>query len=161
MINTSYLGLYHFRHQEPAGGSIVCTASAAAFQRFRICDYTTAKHGVLGWVRGMIPNLLEDNLPIRINAIAPSWTLTGLVPDDVVDKLEAEWQTPAQVAKSVAVLMADGKRQGELIYSWAGRYMELEEGVLLPAVKPIIGLQDEDGVIAKLHRIASNIGYDM
>lgn len=104
MINASYLGLYHFRHQDPPGGSIVCTASAASFQRFRVCDYTTAKHGVLGWMRGMIPNITELDLPIRINSISPSWTLTGLVPEDVIDKLEAEWQSPLQVARSVGVV---------------------------------------------------------
>lgn len=159
MINTSYLGLYHFRHQEPPGGSIVCTASAAAFQRFRVTDYTTAKHGVLGWMRGMIPNIKEFDLPIRINAISPSWTLTGLVPEDVVDKLDAEWQSPLVVARSVALLMADERRQGQLIYSWAGRYMEVEEAVFLPAVKPLVGKQDEDEVIAKLMRLQSRIGY--
>lgn len=110
-------------------------------------------------MRGIIPNIQEGNLPIRVNAISPSWTLTGLVPTDVIDKLEAEWQSPEQVARSVAILMADEKRQGQLIYSWAGRYMELEEGILLPAVRPIVGLQDEDLAIAKLHRLASNIGF--
>ena len=132
MINTSYLGLYHMRHQEPKGGSIVCTASAAAFQRFRVADYTTAKHGVLGWMRGIVPNLVSQDLPIRVNAIAPSWTITGLVPKEVVDASpDVEWQGPAVVARSVAILMADAKRQGQLIYSWGGKFKEVEDAVLL------------------------------
>ena len=98
MINTSYLGLYYMRHQEPAGGSIVCTASASSFQRFRVCDYTTAKHGVLGWMRGMIPNIQSANLPLRVNAVSPSWTITGLVPPALVEKIKAEWQGPEAVA---------------------------------------------------------------
>ena len=79
MVNTSYLGLYHMRHQEPQGGSIVCTGSAASIQRFEALDYTSAKHGVLGWMRGIIPVLEEQKIPIRINTIAPSWTHTKIV----------------------------------------------------------------------------------
>lgn len=159
MINTSYLGLYHFRHQEPPGGSIVCTASAAAFQRFRICDYTSAKHGVLGWVRGIVPNIETAGLPIRVNAISPSWTITGLVPPHLVDKLDVKWQGPDVVARSVAILMADDNRQGQLIYSWEGRFLEIEESKLLPAAASIVGEANEDKVIEKLHTLGENVGY--
>lgn len=108
MVNTSYLGLTYIRRRNPAKGSIVCTASASSFQRFRVCDYTSAKHGVLGWMRGIVPNLIDAGLPIRVNAIAPSWTRTGLVPQEVLDVvIDAEWQGPEVVARSVAILYVD------------------------------------------------------
>jgi NAD(P)-dependent dehydrogenase (short-subunit alcohol dehydrogenase family) len=159
MINTSYLGLYYMRHQDPAGGSIVCTASAAAFQRFRVCDYTAAKHGVLGWMRGIVPNLQTAKLPIRVNSISPSWTITGLVPEELVKAMDCEWQGPEAVARSVAVLMADEKRQGQLIYSVGGRFMEIEESKFLPVAREIAGENDEDAVIQKLHKVRADLGY--
>jgi NAD(P)-dependent dehydrogenase (short-subunit alcohol dehydrogenase family) len=161
MINTSYLGLYYMRHQEPSGGSIVCTASAAAFQRFRITDYTAAKHGVLGWMRGIVPNIQTAGLPIRVNAISPSWTMTGLIPPEVVEATKelCEWQGAEVVARNVAFLMADESRQGQLIYSVGGRYMEIEEARLLVAAREVVGENDEDRVIAKLHQMRSDVGY--
>ena len=160
MINTSYLGLYYMRHQEPAGGSIVCTASASSFQRFRVSDYTAAKHGVLGWMRGIVPNIETAGLPIRVNAISPSWTKTGLIPDAVVDMLpDIEWQGPDAAARSVAILMADSSRQGQLIYSVGGRFTEIEHTKLLPVAAEIVGEFNEDLAIKKLHEMASKIGY--
>ena len=159
MINTSYLGLYYMRHQEPAGGSIVCTASASSFQRFRVCDYTTAKHGVLGWMRGIVPNIKMADLPIRVNAISPSWTITRLVPEALVEKIGSVSQPPEAVAKSVVILMADHSRQGQLIYSWKGRFMEVEEGKLLPVAHEIVGLDNEDNVIQRIHDLRPDIGF--
>lgn len=162
MINTSYLGLHHFQNQVPPGGSIVCTASAAAFQRFRVCDYTSAKHGVLGWMRGIVPNIETQGLPIRVNAISPSWTLTGLVPSGLEKMMpDVDWQGPDVVARSVALLMADPKRQGQLIYSWGGKFKEVEESTLLPPVVEFVGENDEDKVIAKLHKTlqGQKVGY--
>ena len=161
MINTSYLGLYYMRHQEPAGGSIVCTSSASAFQRFRVCDYTSAKHGVLGWMRGIVPNIETAGLPIRVNSISPSWTITGLVPSHLVDKLkDVEWQGPDVVARSVAILMADESRQGQLIYSWGGKFMEVENAKFLPAAADIVGSENEDKVIEQLHKMREDVGYE-
>lgn len=161
MINTSYLGLYYMRHQDPVGGSIVCTASAAAFQRFRVTDYTAAKHGVLGWMRGIVPNLQTAGLPIRVNAISPSWTITGLIPPEVVEGMRdvCEWQGAEVVARNVALLMVDEGRQGQLCYSVGGRYTEIEESVLLGAARQVVGENDEDKVIAELHRMRSDVGY--
>ena len=159
MINTSYLGLYHMRHQDPPGGSIVCTASASSFQRFRVCDYTTAKHGVLGWMRGIVPNIETAGVPIRVNAIAPSWTITGLVPAHLRERLQnVEWQGPDVVARSVAILMADESRQGQLIYSWGGRFKEIEETKLLPVAAEILA-ESDDNVIKQIHEVQEKVGY--
>lgn len=135
MINTSYLGIHYMRKQEPKGGSIVCTASASSFQRFGAWDYTTAKHGVLGWMRGAIPSIEEQSLPIRVNAIGPSWTLTGLVPRELFDNTGIETQEPDVVARQVAVLMADNTRNGQFIYSCGGRNYEIEDKLLASSME--------------------------
>lgn len=70
VVNTTALAI-HYMKKQVSGGSVVLTASASSFQRFRLGDYTTAKHGVLGLMRSLEP-ILHPTLPIRINAIAPS-----------------------------------------------------------------------------------------
>ncbi|CAK1365831.1 Momilactone A synthase [Cercospora beticola] len=157
MINTSYLGLHYFQKQSPPGGSIVCTASGSSFQQFAVWDYTTAKHGVLGWMRGAIPNLISQKLPIRINCIGPSWTLTGLVPKEITDAAGVETQTPDVVARQVATLFADESRQGQFIYSSGGRHYEIEQNVLLPAAWKVNlagGLKEGDSEQGQLERIS-------
>lgn len=155
-INTCALAIHYMRRQD-SGGSIVLTASASSFQRFRAVDYTTAKHGVLGFMRGITP-LLQPNIPIRVNCIAPSWTTTGLVPEGFIEQVGGiATQTPAVVARSVAILMADSKRSGQLIYSVEGKYSEAE-GTLLKAAADIVGEANEDLVMAKLLKAMSGYG---
>ncbi|KAK7178890.1 hypothetical protein DPSP01_014199 [Paraphaeosphaeria sporulosa] len=153
--NTCALAIHYMRRQE-TGGSIVVTASASSFQRFRLVDYTMAKHGVLGLIRGLQP-LLHPQLPIRINGISPSWTATGLAPKEFIEMV-IPTQTPAVVARSVALLMADEMRHGQLIYSVQGKFSEIEESVLLPAAKTIVGDISEDLVLTKVQAAAANLG---
>ncbi|KAF2170830.1 hypothetical protein M409DRAFT_18803 [Zasmidium cellare ATCC 36951] len=164
MINTSYLALHYMRRQDPPGGSIVCTASGSSFQRFGVSDYTTTKHGVLGWMRGVVPNLLSENIPVRINCIGPSWTITGLVPQDLVDKAGVEWQPAEAVGRQVAYLMSDGARNGQFIYSSGGRNYEIEESVLLPAARKACGVAEvqvnEQEAFEKLKQLANEIGFN-
>ena len=55
--------------------------------------------------------------------------------------------------------MADESRQGQLIYSWGGRFMEIEESMLLPVGRQIVGQKGDDQVIADLHAQNSKVGY--
>lgn len=88
----------------------------------------TSKHGVLGLLRALQPQL-HPKLPIRINAVAPSWTNTPIVPRAVVAAVgESNIQSPDVVARSVALLMADKTRHGELVYSAVGEFVEMENG---------------------------------
>ena len=98
---------------------------------------------------------------MRVNAISPSWTITGMVPPEIAGKLDAEWQGPDVVARSVAILMADTNRQGQLIYSIGGKFTEIEDSMLLPPVVDFIGENNEDLVIEKLHKMAEGqkVGY--
>lgn len=74
---------------------------------------------------------------------------------------DVEWQSADAVARSVAILMADSKRQGQLIYSVGGRFSDIEESVLLPPATKIVGEGGDDQVIARLHKIVEGqkIGY--
>lgn len=156
VINTSVLAIHYLRRQE-GGGSIVLTASASSFQRFRVVDYATAKHGVLGLMRGLTV-LLQPKIPIRVNAISPSWTTTGIVPDGLVKHIEGvKQQSPSVVARSVAILMADHERSGQLIYTVDGVYSEAEE-TLLQAAKAVVGDMNEDLVMAQLLEAGSMLG---
>lgn len=87
----------------------------------------TTKHAVLGLLRALHPHLTP--LPIRINAVAPSWTETGIVPKEIIAALgEGNYQSADVVGRSVVCLMADTRRHGELVYSDRGKFMDLENG---------------------------------
>lgn len=151
-INTAYLGLYHMRHQSPAEGSIVLTASAAVFLRFRNADYHAAKSGVVGFMRGLVPFLTEHPSNIRINTISPSWSRSGMVdqypPDDV--GYSGQVQDAEAVARSAILMMADGKRQGQNIYIRQGKFWEMEEA-LLKVAADTGGDVHEDVVSISIH----------
>lgn len=88
----------------------------------------TTKHAVLGLLRSLTA-YLHDKLPIRVNAIAPSWTNTGILSPTVIAAVgEDNCQSADVPAQSATVLMADKERHGELVYSDRGHYMELENG---------------------------------
>lgn len=120
--------------------SIVISASASSFQRFRVVDYAIAKHGVLGLMRGLT-NITYPALPIRVNAVAPDWTSTGIVNEEFVKVIEASGsgtQEPEAVARSVGLLMADRSRHGQLLYSARGEFKEID-GLLLGNIPEICG----------------------
>lgn len=158
VIYTVRLGVYYLRHSgkgvnqvgSAEGGQrspgITVTASASSFQDFGAADYTVAKHGVLGILRGLYTDLMHvdfsesERTKIRLNAISPSWTATGVVPRDVLMSMGVEVQDPEVVARSVVMLFTDSARHGEVIYSWEGRYCEINrcEGGLLNGVSRIL-----------------------
>ncbi|KAJ0421946.1 hypothetical protein BJY00DRAFT_102016 [Aspergillus carlsbadensis] len=169
VINTVRLGVYYLRRGNPdfspasALRSVVLTASASSFQNFSAADYTVAKHGVLGILRGLVNDLQAYSLEagegrcprVRLNAIAPSWTATGLVPRDVLAEMGIEVQEPEVVARSVVMLWNDEKRHGEVIYSWGGRYVEInrrEGGLLDGAIRAVPNRILEEDVMARLKR---------
>ena len=140
------------RHQQASddGFSIVVTASASSFQRFRASDYAVAKHGVLGLMRALQPVTNNSKLPVRINAIAPSWTNTGIVPAELVKQVAGvAVQEPDVVARSVACLFTDRNRHGELIYSVEGRFKEID-ALFLKVAEDIIGPVSDDLVVQKM-----------
>jgi hypothetical protein len=66
-----------------------------------------------------------------------------------------EVQEPEVVARSVVMLWNDEKRHGEVIYSWGGRYVEInrrEEGLLDGAIRAVPNKILEEDVLARLKR---------
>lgn len=137
--------------QRPQGsGSIVLTASCSSLENFSAGDYTVTKHGVLGIIRG-IGNLMGGT--VRLNAIAPSWTDTAMVPTEFVESLGGVVQPAEAVAKGVVLLFVDERRHQEVVYSWGGRYREVnkaEGGLLAAAEKLLENGVNEERVMQKL-----------
>lgn len=96
-------------------------------------------------MRGLAGHLYPK-LPIRINSIAPSWTATGLVPIDLCKAAGVPVQSAEVVGRSVALLMADGSRNQQLIYSVSGVYTEIETDLLKAAdtIRPKPKSEEED-----------------
>ncbi|KAF3761384.1 NAD(P)-binding protein [Cryphonectria parasitica EP155] len=157
-INTATLGIYYLRMNEVAAetetgskGSVVITCSIASLQRFGGVDYCASKHGVFGFMRAMRQQLIRNDIPIRINGLAPSWTRTGMPPKAMYD-LGIETQPAEVVARAAALLMADEKRHGELLYVAKGKVKEIDEAVLMPTYYGIVGGrgQTEDDDFARM-----------
>ncbi|KAL4892705.1 hypothetical protein BDV59DRAFT_202452 [Aspergillus ambiguus] len=161
VINTVRLAV-HYLSKDGAGSnspvrSIVLSASASSIQNFATADYTTAKHGVLGILRGLTDDLEQSTAPtaVRLNAVAPSWTATGLVPREVIESMGAVVQEPEAVAKGVVTLFGEPARHGELLYIWDSRYFEInkaEGGLLDSTLKMLPVPVAEDEIMRRLKK---------
>lgn len=155
VIFTVRLAAYHIqRHSAHRSsgelGSIVITGSTSSFQIFSTGDYTITKHGVLGLIRG-VGYQLEGK--VRLNAVAPSWTATGVIPTAFIEDLGVAVQGPEVVARSVGLLFSDQQRHQDVIYSWDGKYLEVNnaKGGLLAATNGILGNSvNEESVVRKI-----------
>ncbi|KAJ5306004.1 hypothetical protein PENANT_c047G07488 [Penicillium antarcticum] len=155
VLNTVHLAAHfiqkHSRHRaEGELGSIVVTASTSSFQNFSAGDYTITKHAVLGIIRGL-EHQIEGQ--VRLNAVAPSWTATGMIPSAFIESLGVGVQAPELVAKSVALLFTDQQRHAEVIYSWDGKYQEVNKakGGLLDASDALLeNASNEETVMRQL-----------
>ena len=127
--------------------------STSSFQQFRVVDYASAKHGVLGLMRGLVPLLKMVGLPIRVNLVAPSWTVTGLVPPEV-EAAGKKTQGPEVVGRQVALLMADEQRNCQLIYSYDGKQKEIEQSIFKNALEEVLdGEVGDDIVVERLYEM--------
>ncbi|KAK9848158.1 uncharacterized protein MYU51_017155 [Penicillium brevicompactum] len=146
----------HSEHRTPGElGSIVVTGSVSSFQTFSACDYTTAKHGVLGMLRGF-GSRLEGK--VRLNAVVPSWTDTGIIAKEFVESLGISTQEPVVVARSVVHLFGNQKCHVEAIYSMNGNYWEInkaEQGLLRAVENMLPDAGNEEAVMQKIAAMAA------
>ncbi|KAH0839183.1 putative oxidoreductase,short chain dehydrogenase [Fonsecaea pedrosoi] len=101
------------------------------YMTFGATDYTTSKHSVLGFQRGVLPQLRVRKLDkIRLNSIAPNWTRTNLLDAQWLESIGVKFQDPSAVARAVGLLAADEARNGQVIYIENGNYREIEKDAL-------------------------------
>ncbi|KAF4337337.1 (-)-trans-carveol dehydrogenase, partial [Fusarium beomiforme] len=151
--------------------------SATGLQLFRAVDYgklgrgvlnalyvdqyvlATAKHGVLGFGRGLVPLLEDARLPIRVNTLAPSWTESNVLPSlkSLLNAINIEVQPASIVARCAAYLMANTTMNGQVVHVQRGKYAEVDKAVLLPAYRKIKGddYPSEDEVFERLAAAAA------
>ena len=86
-------------------------------------------------MRGLSANVANMSPSIRVNALAPLWTLTGMVPEDLMKKYNVATQPPEAVARSAALLMADADRRAQTIMSVQSKYIEIDRLVLTALAK--------------------------
>jgi NAD(P)-dependent dehydrogenase (short-subunit alcohol dehydrogenase family) len=95
----------------PDGGSIVATASLAGLTATPADPiYALTKHAVVGFVRSVAPQLAMQG--IRINALCPGYTDTGIVPDELRDILDVPLMEPSFVAEAALQALNDEETGG-------------------------------------------------
>ncbi|KAF4537024.1 putative short-chain dehydrogenase reductase sdr protein [Lasiodiplodia theobromae] len=152
IMNTTILAL-HYMKKQPSGGSIVVASSIAGIIGFPELDYSVAKHALFGFARAVAHNLraipAHRNPAIRINTLAPSWTVTNMVPAALA-QLGANMQEPDVVARAAGLLLVDSARHNQVVLVHGGRSWELsgafdravEDSV--PLIKPeVLGVFGE------------------
>jgi NAD(P)-dependent dehydrogenase (short-subunit alcohol dehydrogenase family) len=136
-------GVRHLARVMAPGGAIVVTASLAALAPTeRDPLYTLTKHGVVGFVRAVAPQLEARGL--RICAVAPGYADTPLLDGETRAAMEAArfpLLRPAEVADAVVRVAREG-RAGEVWVVQPGR----EPGPFRFARVP--GARRPDGVSA-------------
>ena len=87
------------------GGAIVATSSIAGIEPFHPdAIYTIGKHGVIGLIRAIAPNLANEG--IAAHAICPGTTETGMLSEGVKEffrKSGVAMQPPEEIANAVVM----------------------------------------------------------
>lgn len=95
----------------PNGGAIVATASLAGLTATPMDPiYALTKHAVIGFVRSVAPQLAMQG--IRINALCPGYTDTGIVSDELRDVLDVPLMEPSFVAEAALHALNDEETGG-------------------------------------------------
>lgn len=90
----------------PDGGSIVATASLAGLVPSPMDPiYTLTKHAVVGFVRGVAPQLAAQR--IRINALCPGFADTPIVPAELRGLIDVPLMEPSFVAQAALQALHD------------------------------------------------------
>lgn len=95
---------------------------------------------------------------VRLNAVVPSWTDTGIIAKEFVESLGISTQEPVVVARSVVHLFGNQKCHVEAIYSMNGNYWEInkaEQGLLRAVENMLPDAGNEEAVMQKIAAMAA------
>jgi NAD(P)-dependent dehydrogenase (short-subunit alcohol dehydrogenase family) len=117
---------------ENADRSITLISSVAGFKESPgMFVYQASKHGVLGLMRSLRLYLSSSTHRIRVNAICPWMTTTAMVKgvQEAWMKAKLPCNTPADVARIIAGVLADSSLNGKSMYVEGGRGWEIEANI--------------------------------
>ncbi|KAJ5887732.1 hypothetical protein N7495_007773 [Penicillium taxi] len=133
-LYTARIASVYLKQNRPEGTdrSITLISSIAGFKESPgLFVYQASKHGVLGLMRSLRLYLPKSGHRLRINAICPWMTHTGMVSgiQDAWFKAGLPVNAPKDVAMVAAGLIVDEKLNGKSMYVEGGRAWEIEDNI--------------------------------
>lgn len=133
-LSVARLASVYLRHNRPSNAdrSITLLSSVAGFKESPgLFVYQASKHGVLGLMRALRLYLSSSPHQLRINAVCPWMTTTGMVKGIQNSWLNAGLpvNSPLDVAVITAGLLADSQLNGKTMYVEGGRAWEIEDNL--------------------------------
>lgn len=133
-LSVTRIASVYLRQNRPEGDdrSITLVSSVAGFKESPgLFVYQASKHGVLGLMRALRLYLPSSQHQLRINAVCPWMTTTGMVKG-----FENAWfnaglpvNTPMDVATIIAGLVSEPQLNGKSMYVEGARAWEIEDNL--------------------------------
>ena len=110
---TRYIGP---QMEEIGGGSIINISSVVGvFGNIGQANYAATKSGVIGMTKSWAKEFARKGVPVRVNALAPGYTMTDMmktVPDDLLKQFAGQTMlkrlgAPEDIAKAALFLVSD------------------------------------------------------
>jgi 15-hydroxyprostaglandin dehydrogenase (NAD) len=141
VVYSTYLGM-HYMRQNPSkkGGSIIMVSSAAGiYPSYQLPLYAAAKHGVVGLMRSLAPELAKEN--IRVNCTLPGAVRTNLCDSDTWDLFpQQQFTTVDNIISAVTGLLEDTSLTGKAVEISQGKvYYRDQHGFCDDQMKMVMG----------------------
>ena len=123
VINVNLKGVFNLTRfvgpvmmEQETGGSIISISSVVGeFGNIGQINYSAAKAGIIGMTKTWAKEFARKGAPVRVNAIAPGYTMTDIlktVPQDLLDKFAkmtmlGRLGQPEEIAKAALFLASD------------------------------------------------------
>ncbi|KAI0159278.1 hypothetical protein BJ166DRAFT_580126 [Pestalotiopsis sp. NC0098] len=154
------LAIHFMRHNSPAGGKIIGTASVAAIQPHPTYpEYNGAKAGLLNFMRG-VAGVLQTKENIQMNVVCPGLVATKIIPPEVVAAFEERHLTPVEtvVAAYASFLENGDRRYGVAVEASVDKIIEVERPPLGNGAASVRAVTVWEPLFKQMH--AENSGLD-
>jgi NAD(P)-dependent dehydrogenase (short-subunit alcohol dehydrogenase family) len=128
-IYGTQLATHFMRHNNPKGGKIVGTASAAGVRPHpSYPEYNGAKAAVINFMRG-VADVLNSKEDIKINVVCPGIVATSIIPPEMIAAVDSAFMTPIQTVVGAydAFLDEEDERFGVAVEATVDKVVELKE----------------------------------